>query len=456
MVGAPGPVPRLSLLGLLVAGCPRTPQVVPPPPGLALPEQGLTAGDLQEIRDRVVPMVEEAAGRRFDEVPFVGLGTADGLARIVREDSLIVLGGVYGLPEEVVHEMARTDPLQVSSLIGKYAPRGGTLYIAPDSIEAMVAEGVVEADQREAVLELIIAHELTHALQDQEQDLVEQLASRRDDEALRALQAVTEGQATRVEELVAERLGHTELFWELVELQGWGPEGLVEPMAWPIWAQYGQGRDYVIWLEAEGGTDRVWRAVREPPQSTTALWRPEREDVGLAGPPELLDGVEAVLTAGEWVALGAHLGEWDLRRVLYGVDDEVLDDALAPVRAGSRLTAYRDDRRCEVWVVVLDEPAEELVDLVRQTAEQVAQTLEPAGLAVADQAFTALPADDALARVVAPAGPHSASVETASVWMARGERLVVIEVEGFRPGLRMERALELVWSRLEADEPGDH
>ena len=37
-----------------------------------------------------------------------------------------------------------------------------------------------------------------------------------------------------------------------------------------------------------------------------------------------------------------------------------------------------------------------------------------------------------------------------SAWVIRGRTAVVIRTERFRPGLRLERAVELVFSRLEA------
>ena len=67
--------------------------------------------------------------------------------------------------------------------------------------------------------------------------------------------------------------------------------------------------------------------------------------------------------------------------------------------------------------------------------------------------YDAISGDAAVRRVIAPVGAHASSVETQSVWVVRGQRLVVVNVSGFRPGLRMDWTLEEVYRRLEGATP---
>ena len=63
--------------------------------------------------------------------------------------------------------------------------------------------------------------------------------------------------------------------------------------------------------------------------------------------------------------------------------------------------------------------------------------------------YDVISGDASVRRVIAPVGAHSSAVETQSVWVVRGNRLVVVNVSGFRPGLRMDWTLEEVYRRLE-------
>jgi len=168
----------------------------------------------------------------------------------------------------------------------------------------------------------------------------------------------------------------------------------------------------------------------------------------------VLKGVEQKLTKGDWAVINSHLGELTLRADTAGLDPKSVDTALGHVKHAHRLQAIRPDRQVDVRILDFDEPAAPLayLDLLRdgQTAMAAARSAGSQKWTVVVSPYDAIPADAAVRRVIAPVRAHASAVESQSVWVLRGTRLVVVNVQGFRPGLRMDWALEEVFKRLES------
>jgi hypothetical protein len=151
--------------------------------------------------------------------------------------------------------------------------------------------------------------------------------------------------------------------------------------------------------------------------------------------------------------INSHLGEYALRMDTAGLDFERVGNVLSHVQNSHRLQAYRPGREAEVRILDFDssEPAEAYLKLLEEGQEDMAKARSAYGLewSVTVTPYGAIKGDAAIRRVIAPVGPHSSSIEVQSVWVVRGARLVVVNVTGFRPGLRMDWALEEVYRRLD-------
>lgn len=420
------------------------PAVHPPPPDANGP---LTPALLEWLVAEVAPHVEAAAGREFTEIPFAGIGTADTLARLVEEDSRVVYAAMYpDLDRESVRQLAATQPVDTLGIVGKYAPRGGTLYMVPAAVDHAVQAGQIAQDQRGDYVRLVLAHELTHALQDQHTDTLARLSACADIEALQAYQGVIEGHAMWVEEQVASRLGLSDLYWASVTGQGWGRDGLEDPGAWSLWATYGQGRAFMEWHYEDGGTDRQWAILADPPRTTTPVFRPERWGDEREAPDlrEVLDGVEQHLTRGAWLAQTARVGEASLRVQAWGSPGAL--EAMDGLEGWQRVAA-RSDRSVEVSVV---RAADHAGACAWQAALVASGDLRGDGLgdrwSVTTSPMTA-PAG-AWAWVGGPAGDRPSSSEVWVGVVTRGDLVVRAEATGFRPGLRLSGTLEAILEQL--------
>jgi hypothetical protein len=178
------------------------------------------------------------------------------------------------------------------------------------SIQAFYSRGVlwvVEDTRDSGELDVTIAHELVHALQDQRWDLARLYRENRGMDARLALQYLLEGEARLVETLYAQNLSDSlealALFpqWSLEKFRdslragdGLDPEMVVLPTYHP----YEQGARALAWRWAQGGWGAVDAWFRDVPP-TSCFLHPEQECLE---PPPLEIETPAPLRAG-WTLL---------------------------------------------------------------------------------------------------------------------------------------------------------
>jgi AcrR family transcriptional regulator len=161
-------------------------------PGAA---QQLDQAGLDAMIDSLMPVVEQASGLHFTSRPVAAVRSREQvrqflLAKLTEElpparlDGLVAAYRLLGLLPDTLDLRNLFVDLYTEQIAGFYEPDSATLF------------AVGGADRLQ--LTGILAHELTHALQDQYLPLDSILDDRRDADRLAAAQAVLEGQATVV------------------------------------------------------------------------------------------------------------------------------------------------------------------------------------------------------------------------------------------------------------------
>lgn len=430
------------------------------PPAFADPwsDESLAAA-LAELQ----PLVEAEAGRTFTTPPKVVRMNGDEHLSLLRAEYTWIFGELMGDAPEAIRA-ANADGsarLLFVGALGKYGVLDKNLYLNAPAIEASTAQAGLPPEAVRDVLRLILAHELTHALQDQVVDLRATVEDLADMEQMSAASATWEGQATWVEGRVAARIGLDDLFWKLNGLQGWGRDGLIDVGSWHTWSTYGQGYRFQSHQHQRGGVDQVWRTLDEPPGSTAQIWRPEAYDPVVPTPPRdyaaVLRGVEQQLTKGDWLVANTRIGETLLRGD--AVHDKAglpaLEEALAHLRWAHGLELEREDRTAEIRVLEFDDPswARRWLELLRQqrTAVNAHAAAEiGAPIEVITEPFTDAPGDDAVLRIERIPMGGGRHLERHQAWVVRGDTAVVVTAERFRPGLRLGWTVEEVYRRLAA------
>jgi hypothetical protein len=449
-----------------------------PAAGTVLPEiadvSAMTEEDLDRLVAFLVPHVEAAAEARFTTIPPGRLGSTDALRGVFEVETRQIVQAIYEVPPEVVDALARGARGGVPGLLGKYAASTGAVYLTPQAF----ADGRSAGAARDAAL-LVLAHELVHALQDQVAGIDRTLGALEDLDHFDGFRAATEGQANWVTLRVARALGLEDAFWALSRGQGWGPDGLLVPAAFPVFMLYGQGMFMCDHHAEKGGAEAVWRLVREPPRSTTMVFRPERYAPSLALPVDLrgvLRGVEELLTAKiVWVPADTVLGEGPLRGELVGLPSERVGAALEGLTWAFERKMYSEGgpsagpRSASVRVLSFADAAgaQGFTDLMSEglEAQAAARTEAEASLAAVESSVQArkwvveavpydrVAGDRVVRRVVGPlsaTGARLAVEEEQSLWVVRGPVVVIVGVSGFRPGNRLDRAVDEIFVRLDA------
>lgn len=438
-------------LGPAAQARPKKPKAPPVPPPLTSAAD-LTLEQLNAWVAELAPQVEAAGGARFERVPHARFGTRSEMERILHEESLMVLSRLVDGPPHAIERIARESGGSPLGIVGKYGIATKVLYLSTDAVDGMVGSGGLEPSDVEVVAKLVLAHELAHALQDQVAGMEESFRGVADQDALNALRALTEGQANQIERDIARANGWTRVQEALDGKQGWDHDGPKRAGAWDAWAAYGAGRDFVDRLIAEGGHERVWVAMKAPPQTTAPVFRAEASFERVVLPEAWAQAVresDQALTAGPWTRVPGYVGEWALREEAFTYPNETLSLVLPHYLGGQGLKATRDDRAADVVLLRFDAPhwATAWVDLARASAERSGEDQSGLGMGVRLSVWEGVACDLGLERVVSMG--DLVAMEHRTVWCARGDTVLQVSVKGFRPGNRMSTAVAGVWTGIE-------
>lgn len=240
--------------------------------------------------------------------------------------------------------LSRLTRLYTRQVVGFYDPAERKFYVVPERT------GGGEGEAGDLMEQLLLSHELTHALQDQRLGLDRRLKGLRDStDALLALQAFLEGEATvlmteaLLESVPAdarEALGGDPLGQILDSLADpsavEGAEGVPEFLVKELVFPYAAGTAWVRQKRAEGGWAAVDAVYDRLPSTTREILRP-----GVAlSPRKLLSEADRPsarrVPSGMAAAYSDTLGEWVL--------GALLERAGAGEDAGPAAAAWQDDR----------------------------------------------------------------------------------------------------------------
>ncbi len=272
---------RLVLIALAAAGCAY--QLVRSG-AIDRAKVGRIESGLQQIRElsfiTPVPLVVEDRAQADRDIRAQ-------LAHDVSDEQLHIdgrAGALIGLYPPGIDLKAETLKLLDEQVAGFYDPDTKRMVLVSGAIERGVWEGAAQfAMQRDLLGEMVLAHELTHALQDQHFDLSGKLdALKADDDRALALKSVAEGDATitgfgsvaggmdqaRLDMLVSRLYDLPQLFAKEAKS---APEGLREPLIF----QYSAGVKFVAEAYRRGGYAAVDRLFEQPPQSSQQILHPQ-------------------------------------------------------------------------------------------------------------------------------------------------------------------------------------
>ncbi|MCC7396157.1 MAG: hypothetical protein IT455_03740 [Planctomycetes bacterium] len=255
---------------------------------------------------RAEPAVEVAAGRRFKTPPVVVLADAGEAMRALRDELRPWVEHYFAdnSPARIQRQLQLRADVVAAGLLGKYVVADRQVLMMPEALAPNLSlVGWAEADV-EAVLLLLLVHELVHALQDQELGLAARTAANHGCDAAEAWSALIEGHAVLCSERAAALLGIAPAIAPGRALLV-GHHDADDTPRCGLEMRRAVGRGRATYLDsaallagefARGGTERLWRLLATPLPSSWTLLGPGPG----AEPPvtartidDLFDGMEA-------------------------------------------------------------------------------------------------------------------------------------------------------------------
>jgi hypothetical protein len=251
-----------------------------------------------------------------------------------------------------------------SQLAGFYDPVTRQMVLVNEALRTGFFTRVVESViRRDLAGEMVLAHELTHALQDQHFGLDTGHADVGEDDAQLAVRAVYEGDATLA--------GYATVLGSLRPRAAVGLarklEGVSEQVKrdYPdvpaliresVVFQYVAGVNFVSWAYKHAGWEGVNALLTRPPRSTEQVLHPEKYFVHPEYPIRVQLGALAPYLRGEWqLAAEATLGEFTIRLLAERFVDRTRATEIAAGWDGDRLMAMAHGPELAlVWLTAWD------------------------------------------------------------------------------------------------------
>ncbi len=321
--------------------------------------------------DNVKRRLVAIRGLRFlTPVPLVAVSAADARAMLEREvrhqfapGELAAISRVYIalglLPAGTDLESAFLD-LYSTQLAGFYDPIERRMVLVNEALRTGFFTRILEnVIRRDLAGEMVLAHELTHALQDQHFGLDTGRADVGEDDAQLAERAVYEGDATIAGYATIvggiRPSGVAGLAAKLEALEGQMAHDYPDVPALvreSIVFQYVAGVNFVSWAFEKAGWEGVNALLARPPRSTEQILHPEKYFVHPENPTRIQLGALAPYLRGDWkLTEEATLGELTIRILAERFLDHARATTVAAGWDGDRLIAVsHDDRLALVWL----------------------------------------------------------------------------------------------------------
>lgn len=162
------------------------------------------------------------------------------------------------------------------SILGKYSLKNKSFYIVPDNLQTMVKVLDLKVDQIEDFVFLIITHEMVHALDDQYFDLRTKIAAKNSIESASAFNALLEGHAVYVTDIIADKLNISETAKQIAVKSAAGISGEANRLQQQTYHSiYVKGSEFVKAIIDKKGFSIITTAFNSPPVSTRQIMNPD-------------------------------------------------------------------------------------------------------------------------------------------------------------------------------------
>jgi len=326
-------------------------------------ETPFTEKEIQSFALEVAPHIERIMQRKFKRMPPIVVGDAEAVARILAADlEPSIRKEQPELKEAELGALALAQARQkVPEILGKYGVKAERLGLLPQNLMETLEASQIDRKHAAAIMKLLLAHELTHALQAQYVDILDLLVRQPGEDATLAYAAVIEGHPMFVQERVGEAIGLGTAVGEYARVFSASEPDFPDAECCSEAAyrhfMYATGKRFIEYHYLKGGAERLWEILARPPALSSMITRPETYSPSPPKRPDLSKAfaeIEKGFSAKRWAVHQRDLGDIHLRSLYADVGATGLDTLTDNVLAARRLEAHLPRRgRVEITLFAL-------------------------------------------------------------------------------------------------------
>ena len=227
----------------------------------------------------VEPLVKKYTGWTLADFPKFKLMTREQYCEATVREILPLLSKPKASAAATVSEtLAREIRPHAVGLLGRYSPLSRTIYLLPGNLKPVMRHLHVSDHFTRDLVEIICAHEMTHAFQDGKYPRRERWPARGGRDAQEAYAMLTEGHAMFVQDRVARELKVEEaartMAEEMASREAIATKTLGEDRTVQM-RRYTAGLKFVEAVYARGGLAKVQALFEHPPRSPALIVDPE-------------------------------------------------------------------------------------------------------------------------------------------------------------------------------------
>jgi len=239
--------------------------------------------EVRQCVREVLPYVEQAAGKKLKHIPELKVGSRKEIEAVLAEEFArdYESSRLHLSPGEIRRRSSYWAKQFARAAAGLYLRSTKKLVVLPQNILALMQKTHVGKEHYHAVLKLIVAHELTHALQGQEgiQKRYDHLTTAQEKQVIGSM--LIEGYAEFTTGRVAEAMHIPEVKAMLDTMQKnslaidqrYGGQAAISRRI--VEEQLMLAQRFFSWHYANGGSPRLWQVMANPPASALMFYHPE-------------------------------------------------------------------------------------------------------------------------------------------------------------------------------------
>jgi hypothetical protein len=314
------------------------------------PALRVSEADIRRHVGEIVPQLEKLWGQKFTKLPKIIVGSKKASIRAMAEDMVIQVRADHPeLSEDQARKAAYAQARKmVDRTLGKYGVKEKVLTLLPGNLMDVLRRHKIDPKHADDIFKILIAHEMTHALQAEVVDVIDTLAEQKDRDTLSAYGAVVEGQCMFSQDRVAKALKLDEAndLYNKTFLITHLPAYAMLPSA--VIRQeftYVTGQRFVDAIYEQSGPEAVWEMLQNPPATTRMIAHPERYHAGPSREPDLQPALKpfeehfAQRDGGPWQVRVMDFPELAMRTQFGKLGTAALNELTRPVEAAARASA---------------------------------------------------------------------------------------------------------------------